>query len=487
MPSGGLTAALAIAVLGSALSAAVHALLFKRDPRASLGWIAVSLTLPFIGPLLYFVFGINRIRTRAKRLTADDSELIRHREGSGAPEALAQVDRVALLPSDGPTPETGLPGLVRLSHLVTEMPLRPGQEVRMLRNGEEAFPAMIAAIRGAQKTVYLATYIFESNASGKDFVAALGEAQERGVQVRVLLDGVGELYSYPRVRRLLSRAGIRVQRFLPPRLFPPQFNINLRNHRKILAVDGCQAFTGGMNIGDRSLADAEGRRSAADVHFELLGPIAHDIEAAFRVDWEFVAGEELPPSEIPTYRPGNVYARAVLDGPNEDLDKLESILIGALGAARQQVVMITPYFLPSRELLAAMKSASLRGVDVTVLLPGKNNLPFVHWASRNVLWELLHWDVHVLYQAPPFIHTKLFLVDDEYVQIGSANLDPRSLRLNFELSVELYDRDFAAVVRSYVDDECLPGSRQVTLEELEARPLWQRLRDAGFWLASPYL
>lgn len=443
--------------------------------------------MPLAGPLLYYVFGINRIRTRARRLTADDSDQIRHREGSGAPESLTQIDRTFQLTNVEATPDTSLPGLVRLSQLVTEMPLRPGQVVRMLRNGEEAFPAMIAAIDGAEESVYLATYIFESNKSGKEFVAALSAARTRGVTVRVLLDGVGELYSYPRVRHLLARAGVPVERFLPPRIFPPQFNINLRNHRKILLIDGQRAFTGGMNIGDRCLADASGDRNATDVHFELEGPIAHDIETAFRVDWEFVAGEELEPSAMPPETDGAVYARAVLDGPNEDLDKLESILIGALGAARERVVIVTPYFLPSRELLAAMKSACLRGVDVTVVLPGENNLPFVHWASRNALWELLHWEVRVLYQAPPFAHTKLFLVDSEYVQIGSANIDPRSLRLNFELSVELYDHEFAAVVQRYVEEECIADSRQVTLAELAARPMWQRVRDALFWLASPYL
>lgn len=452
-----------------------------------MGWIAVSISLPLAGPLLYYVFGINRIRTRARRLTAEDRGQIKHREGSGAPESLAQIDRIFQLKNVEATPDTSLPGLVRLSRLVTEMPLRPGQSVRMLRNGEEAYPAMIGAIRDAKESVYLTTYIFESNTSGKEFVAALSDAEKRGVRVRVLLDGVGELYSYPRVRHLLAKAGVDVRRFLPPRIFPPQFNINLRNHRKILLTDGKLAFTGGMNIGDRNLADADGHRSTSDVHFELAGPIALDIETAFRVDWEFVAGEELPASAAPSDTHGTVYARAVLDGPNEDLDKLESILIGALGAARERVVIVTPYFLPSRELLAAMKSACLRGVDLTVVLPGENNLPFVQWASSNVLWELLHWDVRVLYQAPPFAHTKLFLVDSEYVQIGSANIDPRSLRLNFELSVELYDREFAAVVQSYVEQECLADSRQVTLEDLEARPLWQRVRDAVFWLASPYL
>jgi cardiolipin synthase len=443
--------------------------------------------LPGAGPLLYFVFGINRIRTRAKRLTAEDPESIRHREGIGAPESITDPSRVAASRAEAIPVSTNLPGLVRLSGIVTDLPLRSGQAVRLLRNGEEAFPAMIAAIEAAESHVYLTTYIFESNTSGKDFVAALSDAHDRGVQVRVLLDGVGELYSYPRVRRLLARHGIPVKRFLPPRLFPPQFNINLRNHRKILLIDGTRAFTGGMNIGDRNLADADGVRKTADVHFELVGPIAADIEAAFRDDWAFVSGDELPVSHASAPTGGTAFARAVLDGPDEDLDKLESILIGALGAARSRVVIVTPYFLPSRELLAAMKSASLRGVDLTVILPGQNNLPFVHWASRNVLWELLHWDVRVVYQAPPFAHTKLFLVDDEYVQIGSANIDPRSLRLNFELSVEIYDRPFAAMVQQYVDAECLADSRVVRLSELEARPLWQRVRDAMFWLTSPYL
>jgi cardiolipin synthase len=470
----------------SSVAAALHALLSKREPRAALGWIGVSLALPLVGPLLYFVFGINRIRTRAKRLTADESERIRHREGSGAPEALGRRDRDAD-PAVAPSPESRLEGLVRLAGLVTDLPLRPGVSVRLLRNGEEAFPAMIAAIEAAESSVYLATYIFESNTSGKEFVAALSDAHHRGVEVRVLLDGVGELYSYPRVRRMMARRGIRVQRFLPPRLFPPQFNINLRNHRKILLIDGQLAFTGGMNIGDRNLADAAGRRRTTDVHFELRGPIVHDIESAFRQDWAFICGEELSIAPPTTEVHGTALARAVLDGPNEDLDKLESILVGALGAARERVVIVTPYFLPSRELLAAMKSASLRGVDLTVILPGENNLPFVHWASRNVLWELLHWDIHVVYQAPPFAHTKLLLVDTEYVQIGSANIDPRSLRLNFELSVELYDQDFAALVDDYVAHECLADARRVSLQELEARPLWQRIRDATFWLASPYL
>ncbi|NKB89955.1 MAG: cardiolipin synthase [Acidobacteria bacterium] len=483
MPGGGVAAALAVAVIATSVSAALHALLSKREPRAALGWIAISLGLPLAGPLLYFVFGINRIRTRARRLTAEDPDRVKHREGIGAPDALAQRAETAFPPPPG----SKLGSLVRLSGLITEQPLRSGQRIEILRNGEEAFPAMLEAIAAASESVYLATYIFESNKSGRAFVEALSAAHARGVRTRVLLDGIGELYGWPRVRRLLARAGVPVQRFLPPRILPPQFNINLRNHRKILVVDGTVAFTGGMNIGDRNLALDDGTRRTEDVHFRLEGPVAHDIESAFRADWEFVCGEVLPFTDIVEEGTGAAHARAILDGPNEDVDKLEGILIGALGIARQRAVIVTPYFLPSREHLAALKSASLRGVEITIILPEKNNLPYVHWASRNILWELLHWDVRVIYQAPPFAHTKLFLVDDEYVQIGSANIDPRSLRLNFELSVEVYDRALAAEVWRYVEAECLADSREVSLTELDARPIWQQVRDAACWLASPYL
>lgn len=478
---------LPVALACAAAAASLHALLTKRDPRSALGWIAVSVIFPAFGPALYYVFGINRIRTRAKRLHSDAPDSVRHRQGPGAPPGLS-YDRLRLPGSQGGAEagETGpLADLRRLSRTVTGRPLTAGNRVELLRNGEEAFPAMLQAIEEATASVYLATYIFESNATGIRFVEALARAHRRGVRVRVLVDGVGELYSWPRISRLLRGAGVPVARFLPPRLLPPQFNINLRTHRKILVADGAVAFTGGMNIGDRHLADSDDPDRVIDLHFRLHGPVAAQIEAVFREDWAFVTGEELSPSAVATGA-GATGARIVLDGPNEDLDQLSSILIGAVTAARRRVRIVTPYFLPPRDLTAAIKAAALRGVVVQVVLPEKNNLPYVHWATRNELAELLHWGVRVYYQPPPFAHTKLFLVDDAYVQFGSANLDPRSLRLNFELSVEAFDPELVSRAQDYLDG-ILGAARRVTLEEIEERPLWERVRDAAAWLFSPYL
>src|SRR5690606_7743 len=251
-----LSAALTVAAAALGLVAAAHALLNKRRPQAAFAWIAVSLTLPFVGALLYYLFGINRVESRARLLrgtTAAKAPL--------APDAFPLVD---------------------------------GNRVEPLRNGEEAYPAMLAAIRGAEHSVRLSTYIFGTRGVGGEFIDALADARKRGVDVRVLLDGIGELYSWPRAGLELRRRGIRAARFLPPRLIPPALRINLRNHRKILVVDHAVAFTGGMNIDVRHLvADPARKRPVVDLHFRLAGPAVAHLEAVFASDWRFATGESL--------------------------------------------------------------------------------------------------------------------------------------------------------------------------------------------------
>ena len=464
-----------LVVLGFSLWAAGHALVFKRDSSAALGWIGFCLLFPLVGSLSYWLFGINRIATRARRLE-EDSEV-----GEPPEVPLRLAHRVA--PSE-------VPGefceLARLSEAVTDEPLLAGNRIEALHGGERAYPVMLQAIERAQSCVYLCTYIFDADDSGERFVDALSRARRRGVEVRVILDGVGELYSRCRARRRLREEGVTVARFLPPRLFPPALHFNLRNHRKILAVDGLSGFTGGMNVGDRHLVEATGNpERVVDVHFRLAGPIVGRIEAAFRRDWAFLTQEMLPCSP-PAPQEGEAYCRAVLDGPDEDLGKLAMILVGALSVARQEVVIMTPYFLPSREFIGALQAAALRGVEVSLILPAKNNLVYLHWATRKMLWELLQRGVRVYYQPAPFVHSKLLVVDRHYVQIGSANLDPRSLRLNFELNIGVYDRAFGSRMAAQCA-EVRGRSREVTLEEVDSRSIPIRLRDAFAWLFSPYL
>lgn len=460
------TAIVAIA----AASTALHALLHKRDSQAALGWIAVCLLFPLAGPVLYVLFGINRIQTRARQYHED------------APERTAAPGT--------PAPAAALPEeyrpLVRIANAVTARPLLTGNRVEALRNGEGAYPPMLEAIHGARRRLFLATYLFETDSVGRDFVAALAAAAGRGVEVRVLIDGIGELYSWPRAGRLLERAGVPVARFLPPRLVPPALHVNLRNHRKLLIADDEVGFTGGMNLGGRHLVDRAGPGRVSDMHFRVGGPVVAQMEQVFLDDWAFCTGEVLVPAVSPTGSQGRAICRTIVDGPNEDLDKLASVLDGAASSARRRLAIVTPYFIPSRELRAALRAAALRGVDVSVILPARSNLPVVHWASRNMLWDLLLRGVRVYYQPPPFAHTKLFLVDDAYVILGSANIDPRSLRLNFELALEVFDPGLATDLWRNVE-EIRGRSREVTIEEVDGRALPVRVRDSLAWLFSPYL
>ncbi len=462
-----LTLALALLAGAPGVLASGHALLNKRRPRSAFGWIAVCLMFPLAGALLYFLFGVNRTRRRARRLR--DSAALGEIDGQFVTE-----------------PPAGFEAVARLGETVSAAPLLAGNRVEILHGGETAYPAMLAAIDEARERVSLSTYIFDSDDTGRDFAKALGRAAERGVDVRVLLDGVGELYSFPRARRMLRRRGVTVRRFLPPRLLPPSFMLNLRNHRKLLLVDDAVGFTGGMNISDRHLTDREDDvRRVVDVHFALRGPVLVELMAVFNSDWQFAGGEEDAPLPTPR-RAGEASCRAVADGPDEVLDRLLLLLVGAVGLARQRVVIMTPYFIPPRELLGALQAAALRGVDVAVLLPANNNLFFMHRATRHLLWELLERGVRVYYQPGPFVHSKLLLVDEGYAQIGSANVDPRSLRLNFELTVEIFDR---AVVAELSDHVAVARARavEVRLEDVDARSMPTRLFDGLAWLFSPYL
>lgn len=461
------------AVLAPATS--FHALLYKRDSRSAFGWIAACILAPVAGPLLYLFFGLNRTRSKAKTLgLANSSEYAR---SNVFQERYAQSAFVLEEYRE----------LARRSQSVSSHPLVGGNRVETLFNGEQAYPAMLEAIAEARSHVLLSTYIFDHDKVGRAFKEALAAAVKRGVDVRVMVDGIGEWYSLPRASRVLRRAGIRVERFLPPKLLPPSFSINMCTHHKVLVVDDRVGFTGGMNIrGSRYFENSANRHSVTDIHFRLVGPVVLQLRQEFFRVWAFSTGTTDEPPLAKPPAEGALACRTVTGGPDEDLDRLPMLLNAAIAQARHSLRIMTPYFLPPRELIGAIRGAAVRGVKVQIVLPEINNLPYVHWATRNMLWEVLVEGVEVYYQPPPFNHAKLFVVDGRYSLIGSTNWDPRSLRLNFELQVEIYGEAFAAELTDYFDRAVETG-REVTLEEVDGRSLPVRFRDSLCWLFSPYL
>ncbi len=456
--------------------AASHALLTKRDPRSAWGWIAVCWLFPLAGAMLYWIFGVNRIHTLAQRRVG----------ASPTPTPTELRELPAALRGNGDRgDEQRLLELVRIGQAMTGRDLTAGNRIEPLHNGEQAYPAMLEAIAAARHSIDLVSYIYRSGQVGSDFAEALAAAQKRGVHVRVLLDGVADAYYLPRASRLLRRHGLRPRLFLPIRLLPPMLHINLRNHRKLLLVDGVLAFAGGMNIADHHLMKRARGPRVQDLHFRIEGPVLQQLAQVFNEDWKFATGEDSaepqPPAAI-----GAAAARVITDGPNEDLDKLLMVLLGAFAAAHHRIWIMTPYFIPSASLVAALQSAALRGVDVSIVLPEKSDQPWINWATNNYLASLLRRHVRVFLQPPPFAHTKLLLIDDDYLQLGSANLDNRSMRLNFELVVEAFD---PALVARLADAfaRTVAQSKALSLEQIRARRLPQRFRDALCWLFSPYL
>ncbi|MFK8017791.1 MAG: phospholipase D-like domain-containing protein [Gammaproteobacteria bacterium] len=453
----------------TATVATLHALLFKADSRASLGWIGIILFFPYFGALLYLLFGINRVRRKAQR-----------RGIFGIPWSEAGFLPPArhLTQNEPPLRHAGLS--------ITGKKLSDNNSLETLFDGEQAFPAMLKAIDEAATQVLLMTYIFDNDDTGRQFVAALGRAVARGVEVRVLVDDIGRRYDFPSILGPLRNANIDVRCFIPIRLIPPSLSLNLRNHRKLLVVDGGVGFAGGMNIGDRQLAQHPEGKGATDLHFAFRGQIVERFSKLFCDDWRRAGGDALAvlPASIPPG--GSCRCRLIPDGPDNHLDHLSMLLHAVISSARSHIRIVTPYFLPHRKLVGALQSAALRGVDVCVVVPSVNNWPMVQWALAHMLWELLNVGVRVVEQPPPFAHTKCILIDDAYALIGSTNLDPRSLRLNFELGIEVFSKTFNQSLSEHVES-LITVAKPIGRKDVARRGPLVRTRDATAALFSPYM
>lgn len=464
----------------AATMATVHILLWKRDGRAAIAWVGLIWLAPLLGVVAYFCFGINRIQRKAISLKVREAWNPAGKSRLTPEEVEQRYELTVRHPN--------LLGLASVGRNITGRHIQPGNQVEPLINGDEAYPAMLESIRQAEHSVTLLSYIFDSDRAGDRFFETLIQARDRGVEVRVLIDGVGSRYSKPNMVRRLRSAGVRVAAFLPtrvPRLFK---YANLRNHRKILVVDGKIGFTGGTNIREGHWLSLEPKSPVQCVHFRIEGPVVRQLQEVFAIDWAFASGESLggdlwfPAIE----RSGPVWARGIPDGPDEDFEKISDTILGALSAATSSVRIVSPYFLPDAALIRALNVTAMRGVDVRIYVPEKTNIFLVNWATADQLWQMLEKKCRIFYTSAPFDHTKLMAIDDVWALIGSTNWDARSLRLNFEFNVECYDEAFAANLNELIDQKA-EKAREVTLEEVDSRKFLVRMRDGLARLLSPYL
>lgn len=470
---------IAVGVLGFVYDAltTLHAVMQKRDSRAVIGWVGLIWLSPFVGATLYWCFGVNRIQRKASKIF----NKIKRTSRAALRRSLRNLHGTTL-------PEQLNHDLIGVGKYLTGHDLLPGNTVTPLVGGEAAYAAMATAIESARRSISLCSYIFDNTPVGQKVVAALAQASKRGVAVRVLIDAVGALYSKPSILYELTQHGIRSATFLPTKTPLSTIYANLRNHRKIMVVDGEIGFTGGMNIREGNLNTPGCRHPIQDVHFQFDGPVVQHFQETFLADWEFATNEEVDPTVwfgVPA-ADGPTWARGIPDGPDEDLDCIRMVMLGAIATAKKRIEVMTPYFLPDESLLSALSVAAMRGVRVRIIIPSTCNIRLVQWASSEPISRILKYGCEVWLTPPPFEHTKIMLVDDDWSLLGSSNWDPRSLRLNFEFNVECYGKALNMQLSAFIDSK-VAASEKETSDRLDNRRFLIKLRDGAARLATPYL
>ena len=460
--------ALSIAHFVLAAGVTLHVLAHNRNPGSAVSWIGLAWLSPVVGSLLYLFLGINRVQRRARSLS------------------VAAADDSAVVTSPGLRGCEHLAGLELAARRISRRNVQPGNAILMLANGDAAYPQMIAAIRSAATSVALSSYIFRADDVGHEFIAALIAARRRGVEIRVLIDGYGGGYLLSAAYRRLHQARVRVARFMHSALPWRMPFLNLRSHQKILCVDGRVAFTGGLNIGAENVVARNPRHAVLDTHFRFDGPVVAQLCEAFAGQWYFTTGETLAgPAWFPRLEAaGDSLVRAITSGPDQDLEKIEMLVLEAIACARSSIQIMTPYFLPDDRIITALALAAMRNVGVDIVLPEHSNHPTVDWAMRAHIGPLLTAGCRVWTHKPPFDHSKLMTVDGIWGLVGSANWDMRSFRLNFEINLEVYHSGLVEQVRNKI---AANQTTRLLQADLDRRSLPSRLRDNAAHLMLPYL
>ena len=454
-------------------------LLDRRNPEATLAWILIIIFLPYIGALGFFLLG----RPRVKRKTRKKSRYRTVAQNSLEKlPGLATINEPELM-----IPTTGL-GIARLARELVDTPLTPGNVTKVFIDGQEAYAAMEEAIYSAKRHVHLMSYIFRPDYTGTRFRDILVHKAREGVKVKLLVDAFGGRHINSSFIRPLLREGGELAFFSPilPRL--KRWRPNLRNHRKILVVDGLTGFTGGLNIGDEYQGRTPRLAPWRDTHLRIEGPAVRSLQEIFVEDWLFAAREDLADVDYFPESPsmGSDLIQVIGSGPDYGHAAIHRVFFAAVNEAREKVYITTPYFVPDPGMLMALKAASWRGLDVRILLPGASDMPLVQWAGRSYYIELLEAGVKLYEHHPGILHAKTMVVDGNWSTVGSANMDIRSFQLNFEVNVLVWGSEFAdCMEKIFLTD--LEESRRIFLDEIERRTIPVRMAEGLARTLSPVL
>jgi len=478
--------------ISSVLILCAHLLNKPRDSRTSLLWILFASIFPVLGVSAYVLFGINTAPNKGWEKQHSDSRfneiLYSFRQSSNR---LNTGDNKNKKLKKQPCLEN-LQVLNQIfDHTESYHPLLEGNSIELLDNAVDAIDEMLDEIGKAVHHIHISTYILADDEIGNRLMNLLVERANQGVTVRIMYDAFGSAAASLKLffRRFRKVPNLQVIGFSQVNILKRKFQLNNRNHRKLLIIDGITAFTGGINFHNVYLTK-HGKEGSKDYHFYIEGPVVLDLQYTFLRDWFYMTDESpeklLSIAHFPEPRSaGKSTTRVINSGPTQDEKGVAlDTMFAAATRAQKQLLILTPYFVPPQSLILALREAARRGVDVRVLVPSENNHPTLQQASHALYETLLLSGVRIFEREPPFIHSKATIIDDEVAIIGSANVDPRSLYLNYETNLMVFDKDFASILKRSMQEE-FDHSTEVTHINWNQRSQWKKLIENFFNLFHP--
>ena len=466
----------AIIVHGLGIVTAAHAVMVVRSSRAAIAWGISLITFPWLAIPLYLIFGKNGFQGYAKTLQAAAVEHYK----------LVSQSHSQVLEFKAVLPEKFLT-LGKLAEEFTPLPFTAGNEVELLINGEPTYESMLQAIAEAQEYILLQSYIINNDDIGNEFKEALIAKAKQGVKINLLYDKIGSLKLDRTYLESLRNHGIRVGGFGSTTRKGNRFQVNFRNHRKILIVDGQIAFMGGLNIGDEYLGKNPRFGSWRDTHLKIRGAAVQCLQNVFLRDWYWVNKEVLQVDwQVQRSKDHNQTALILPTGPADQLQNCNLFFLSLIMGSQSRLWIASPYFVPNDSILNALKLAALRGVDVRIILPAHPDHMAVYLCSFSYYTDLQEVGIKLYRYRSGFMHQKVILVDDDIAGVGTVNLDNRSFFLNFEVMTFSIDHHFIQSVETMLHSD-LDVSLAIDLNTYQKKPFWFKLAARVSRLLAPIL
>ncbi|MDP3642531.1 MAG: cardiolipin synthase [Bacteroidota bacterium] len=472
----------AILYLLTVVFIAILIILENRNPVKTISWILILVLLPFAGIVFYLFFGQEYRKTKMfSRKGLKDLEKLRN----------LTIEQFDNLPKNHFQISDRLYSKKRLMNLFlsnSNAILTNNNEIQVLKNAEETFPEIFRSIELARHHIHLEFYIVEDDSIGNYLRETLIRKAREGVEVRFIYDDVGSWKLKRKFLRSMTEAGVKVDCFMRVRFPNLTSKVNYRNHRKILVVDGETAFVGGLNFADRYQNGVPGIGPWRDTHLKVSGGGATALQIIFMADWYFVSKEILKGEKY--FRPfvagSGKLVQMVASGPDSDWESIGQAYFAAIASATEYVYLSSPYLMPPSDIVTALKTSALGGIDVRIIVPGLSDAISAKWGTNSYIEELLEAGVKIYFYKAGFIHSKVIVVDGIFSSVGTANLDFRSLETNFEVNAMIYDEEIAGVLGSqFLEDQ--DKSQEIILAEWINRPRINKIKESFARILSPML